>query len=350
MVTFFEANIRQLSIHKVGNKQLDESLVLSEASVLLRDDTLSVLLMQYFLHPFEKISEVYRMHHPTGNLALNEVYHYIENIFEYPGHFHENSRQLAKLLYERGSHPKIKAGELYIVFFEKLQVEGELLEAVGLFKSENKEPYLTLSLQESVFELQYQQEAININKLDKGCIIFNTEKDNGFKVSVVDHTNRSEAVYWLDDFLQLKVRNDDYQQTHNVLKLYKSFVTEKIEEEYDISKADKIDLLNRSIKYFKEKDHFDMDEFSTEVIGDKLSISLFKDYKKEREHDFDVPIEESFQINNTAVKKQARVYKSVLKLDRNFHIYIHGNKEMIEKGFDEERKLNFYKVYFREEQ
>ena len=135
-----------------------------------------------------------------------------------------------------------------------------------------------------------------------------------------------------------------------MLSVYKTFVTEKIDADFDISKADKIDMLNRSIKYFKEKDHFNMDEFSNEVIGNDEGIALFKDYKKQYEQDFDAPIDDSFSINNVAVKKQARVYKSVLKLDRNFHIYIHGNKELIEKGFDAERNMNYYKVYFKEEQ
>ena len=350
MITFFEAALQQLSIHKVGNKQLGEPLTLSEQPLQLQDEVLESLLMQYFLQPFEKVNEIYRFTHSSGNLRLNEVYHFAENIFEDKDSFHESSEQLAKLLYEKADHPKIKSGELYVVQFTNLQIEGELIQAVGIFKSENKEPYLTVSQEKRGFSLQYQQEAINIKKLDKGCIIFNTEKKEGYKVAVIDHTNRSEAVYWMDEFLQLKVRNDNYNQTNNVLSVYKTFVTEKIDADFDISKADKIDMLNRSIKYFKEKDHFNMDEFSNEVIGNDEGIALFKDYKKQYEQDFDAPIDDSFSINNVAVKKQARVYKSVLKLDRNFHIYIHGNKELIEKGFDAERNMNYYKVYFKEEQ
>jgi hypothetical protein len=350
MITFFEAALERIAIHKVGNKQLEEPLILSEQPLQLEDEVLGSLLMQYFLQPFEKVNEIYRLTHSTGNLHLNEVYHFAEKIFDNKESFHESSEQLAKLLYEKAGHPKIKSGELYVVYFTSLQMEGELLEAIGIFKSENKEPYLTVSQEEHGFALQYQQEAINIKKLDKGCIILNAEKEEGYKVAVIDHTNRSEAVYWMDEFLQLKVRNDNYNQTNNVLSVYKTFVTEKIEEDFDISKADKIDMLNRSIKYFKEKDHFNMDEFSNEVIGSEEGIALFKDYKKQYEQDFDAPIDDSFSINNVAVKKQARVYKSVLKLDRNFHIYIHGNKELIEKGFDAERNLNYYKVYFKEEQ
>ena len=63
-----------------------------------------------------------------------------------------------------------------------------------------------------------------------------------------------------------------------------------------------------------------------------------------------MPIADVFEISGNAVKKQQRVYKSVLKLDKNFHIYIHGDRELIEKGFDDGKSMNYYKVYFREEQ
>ncbi|MCC6583451.1 MAG: nucleoid-associated protein, partial [Chitinophagales bacterium] len=38
----------------------------------------------------------------------------------------------------------------------------------------------------------------------------------------------------------------------------------------------------------------------------------------------------------------------VLKLDRNFHIYIHGNTEMIQQGIDEDGR-KFYKIFYQEE-
>jgi hypothetical protein len=49
-----------------------------------------------------------------------------------------------------------------------------------------------------------------------------------------------------------------------------------------------------------------------------------------------------------AVKKQQRIYKSVLKLDKNFHIYIHGNTDLIEKGVDMDGR-KYYKIYYQEE-
>ena len=60
-------------------------------------------------------------------------------------------------------------------------------------------------------------------------------------------------------------------------------------------------------------------------------------------------MEGSFEISAQAVKRQARVFKSVLKLDKNFHIYIHGDRELIEKGFDETVGKHYYKLYFEQE-
>lgn len=350
MISFFESSLSMLSIHRIGNKSQDEYIVLSKQPVQLQDETLGNLLKQYFLGPYEKVNEVYRFYHPNDELELNEVFHFVSAIFKDADTFHENSMQLAKHLYDISNHPKIKSGELYIAYFKDVQIEGELLDAVGIFKSETKETYLKVYPEQQGFGMSYEQEAINIHKLDKGCLIFNTEKEEGYKAAVIDQTNRSsEAVYWKDEFLKLKIRNDNYNQTSNVLGVYKNFVTQKLDEEFEVSKADKIDLLNRSMKYFKEKETFDMDEFSNEVIGNPQGIESFKNFKRSYEQEFDSPISNSFDISDAAVKKQSRVYKSVLKLDRNFHIYIHGNKELIEKGFDEDKAMNYYKVYFKEE-
>ena len=50
----------------------------------------------------------------------------------------------------------------------------------------------------------------------------------------------------------------------------------------------------------------------------------------------------------SAIKKQARSIKSIIKLDKNFHIYVHGSRKLIEQGADEEGR-KFYKIYYKEE-
>ena len=351
MITFSEATLAELSIHRIGNKLQNEFYVLSENSIHIQDEMLKQLLLQYFLAPFEKVHEIYHFNHPNNDLNLNEVYHFAAAIFDNGAFFHDNTKKLATYLFEISNHPKIKSGELYVAYFGNVQVEGDLHDAIGIFKSETKESYLKVYPEKAGFGLSYEQEAININKLDKGCLIFNTEKEEGFRVAVLDQTNRSaEAVYWKDEFLKLKVRNDNYNQTQNVIGVYKNFVTKKLDDDFEVSKTDKIDLLNRSMKYFKEKETFDIDEFSNEVIANKEGIESFKNYKKSYEEEFDTAIADNFDISTAAVKKQAKNFKSILKLDKNFHIYIHGNKELIEKGFDDDKSMNYYKVYFKVEE
>jgi hypothetical protein len=289
--------------------------------------------------------------HSSDDLELNEVYHFVKQIFADKGKFHDLSQQITRHLYDVSSHPKIKAGEVYITYFEDVQIEGELHQAIGIFKSETKETYLKVYPDGGGFSLSYEQEAINIQKLDKGCLILNTEYEEGYKVVVIDQTNKTQeaAVYWKDDFLKLKIRNDNFNQTNNYLSLYKNFVNEKIDEEFEISKPDKIDLLNKSMKYFKEKEKFDFEEFSDEVIGNETAATSFKSMVKDFEKEFDTQIGESFDISPQAVKKQTSAYKTVLKLDKNFHVYIHGDKKLIENGFDDDKGMNFYKIYYKEE-
>lgn len=349
MVTFFEAQLVSLSVHRVGNKIQNEFYSLSDQPLQIEDETLANLLMHYFLSPFAKENEVYRFMHSSDDLNLNELFHFSSAMFENQSNFHDVSGQITKHLFDISNHPKIKSGEVYLAYFRDLQLEGELTDAIGIFKSETKETYLKVNVAHGGFDLSYEENGINIQKLDKGCLVFNSEKDNGYKVMVIDQTNRTDAAYWKDEFLRLKIRNDNYHKTSNTLNICKDFITNRIDEEFDISKADKIDLLNRSMKFFKENDSFDVDEFSNEVIGNEKAIQSFKNFTNDYNNEFDAGLDEPFDISTAAVKKQARVFKSILKLDKNFHIYIHGNKELIEKGYDDDKGMNYYKVYFKEE-
>src|SRR5579871_5035750 len=100
MISFFEAGISGLAIHRVGNKMNDEGYVLSDAPVAVADELLGSLLMQYFVTPFTKTNEVYRFYHANDDLELNEVFHFVQRMFADPAGFDEGSRQLAKYLYE----------------------------------------------------------------------------------------------------------------------------------------------------------------------------------------------------------------------------------------------------------
>jgi hypothetical protein len=346
MMHFEESLLQAVALHKVGNKSAGEEVVLSE-KLLDVNEIIKPLLLQYFLTPFRS-NELYNLTHPS-ELELNEVYHYVSAIFENPGSLLAQSQHLARHLFRHSTHPKIKNGEFYVAFFKNCILDGETVDAAGLFKSETRETYLKVYPVGGAFEMGHD-DGININKLDKGCLIFNTGREEGFVVAIVDNLNKGvEAQYWRDDFLQVKPRSDDYYKTRAVMDLCKNFVTDKLPQDFEVSRADQADMLNRSMKFLKENDSFEMEEFNEQVLGSPAIINSFTEYKSKfgEEHDLDIP--ENFQISESAVKQQSRFMKSVIKLDKNFHIYIHGERQMVEKGYDEVKHLNYYKLFFKEE-
>jgi hypothetical protein len=343
--TFIEAVIEDFYVHKVGNKIADEQYFISKKGVTL-DDNLTTLLSHYFLSSF-KSEELYRFYHDI-ELPLNEVYSCIGKVFENPKLLHEQSINLAKHLYNQSVHPKIKGGEFYVVYFKDCVLNGEVLNAIGLFKSENKDTFIEVEQVADSFDIESRQ-GININKLDKGCLIFNTKKENGYIISIVDNTNKgNEAQYWKDYFLNVLVLNNDFYQTSQFLGITKQFVTKKISEDFEVTKADQIDLLNRSVEYFKTNSSFEKERFEKEVFQENSIIDSFRNFNESYKRDNELELSDNFEISTHAVKKQARVFKSVLKLDKNFHIYIHGDKELIEQGVEKDGR-KYYKIYYQDE-
>ena len=346
MISSGIANIDKLVVHKVGNKTDDEGVRFSKAP-LQTDDTINHLLLTYFFSPF-KDEQYYYFNHETG-LELHEMYQYSSAIFNDPDSLYEQSVNIAKHLYARSSHPKIKSGELYIAYIQDCIIDGETVDAIGVFKSESKETYLKINPKAEGFEIR-KEDGINIKKLDKGCLIFNIEAEDGYLVAQVDNlSNQAEARYWCEDFLQIEQRTDNFYQTRNTLELCKDFVTEKLSKDFEVSMVDKSDMLNKSVNFFKEKDSFDVDEFAEEVLQHPEVVESFNNFKADYSAQHDVSLEDKFDISNSAVKKQTRFFKSVIKLDKNFHVYVHGNKEHITRGFDEASGMNYYQLFFNEE-
>jgi hypothetical protein len=345
---FFTSNLEQLSVHEVGNKNNGGQLYASADSLEVNDESLVALLQHYFLKPFTQ-QEFWQFTSSNDDVNLNPVYSFAQQIFNQTSSFHLQTINIAKHLFECTNHPNIKDGDLYVAFISHVKLGDDICDAIGIFKSEHKEPFLKTKRKGKEFSIN-ADEGINIDKLDKGCIILNLNEDLGYKVAIVDKAGRgAEASYWKDDFLQVKTCADDYNYTRNFLNVAKAYVTQQLTEEFEVTKADQIDLLNKSVNYFKENDRFVAEEFAASVFEDSTVINSFNSFKKNMQTDGDLDMADGFDINTQAVKKQARIFKSVLKLDKNFHIYIHGNRNLIERGEDDNGR-KFYKIYYDNEE
>ena len=353
MPVFEDNSIQHVALHRVGNKATSEGYVVSDRLLNL-NDMMSTMLVQYFIEPF-KVQEYYRL---TENEPLREA---VGEIFDDPDRLLECSQRIAELLYEASTHPNIKGGDLFVAYFRECQINGAVCDAVGLFKSENKSQFLKVMHGEEDWSRQLGDEhatstfrveadkGIDLHKLDKGALVFNMEAEQGYVVSVVDATNRgADAAYWRDAFLGLSQRQDEYYSTHAEMAAYKRFVTDELPQQFEgVTKADQADLLNRGAGYFKQNDSFDLQGFAEEVIAQPEVIDSFKHYRQQYQEENAVELQDDFAISDEAVKKQQRSMKSVIKLDKNFHIYVHGDRSLIEQGEDDRGK--FYKVYYQQE-
>lgn len=345
MIEFSDTLIDHITVHRIG--KYNEGNVRLSKDVLRLDNGIKELLSKYFLTPF-KSDEYFNFYHES-DLNLNEVYHYVSKIFDDTEQILEQSQNLAKHLYENSTHPNIEGGDFYTVYFQDLTFKNEPVDAIGLFKSETRETFLKVYPTEDNYTIESEQ-GIDIKKLDKGCLILNLEKENGYIVSSVDKLSKGEdARYWIDDFLKIRQREDEYYHTENVMKMYKDFVVKELPNAYEVTKADQVDMINKSKKFFKEADNFQLEDFSEKVIEDQDLIETFNSYKKVYESENEIQISNEFEISDSAVKKQSRVFKSVIKLDKNFHIYVHGNREYITKGYDQKTGMQYYQVFFNEE-
>ncbi len=345
---YFElAEIEALVAHRVGNKNNEQDLIPSRDLLDVQDGKLTALLHKFFLKPFVQ-PELYHFTFSNGDFKLNPLYTFAKAIFEDAGQFLINSVHIARHLYDLSTHPQIKSGDLFVAAFSNVVINGESTRAIGLFKSENRQDFLKLDLDKDGFYL-FSDKGINIDKLDKGCLIFEMETESGYRVVMVDRVNKgNDAQYWKDEFLQLAPVQDSFHHTREIMQCTREFLLKEAPREKTMSKAEQIDLLNRTADYFKEHEQFNKTEFEEEIFQEPDVINAFRQYSSENLRDMPVDNEGAFDISTHAVKKYAKNYKSVLKLDKNFHIYIHGDRELIQQGRDDNGR-KYYKIYYDEE-
>jgi len=346
MLEMNTAVLKKLALHFVGSKNNLDPLLIADKELELEEGAREVL-ESGLMTRFRNNPEQYHFTH-TSSLQFNEVYNYCQGIFEDSAQFVPLSGKIARHLYEASTHPKVRGGELYVALFEGLPVEGRMYKAIGLFKTESKSFFLDARQERQELSLELR-EGVELSKIDKGCLVINRNPDEGCDVLLFDNQNRGEeALYWKEGFLGVEPQRNEYHHTAQILTLTKQFITEQLESELGVTKKDQVELLHKSIGYFKEKESFDIDEFQQEVFGQEDMIESFRNFGARYVGQNDYDIAAQFDIAHDAVKKQARIFKSVLKLDKNFHIYIHGRTDLIEKGVDLDGR-KYYKIFYQEE-
>lgn len=345
MLEFTDAIIDQAIVHYIGSTDASD-MVLSDKPIDLSNELLHNLLRDYFISHFKKPSFFSFSH--ESSLDLNEIYSFASDFFDNKKTLVETSTDIARHLKHVTNHPNIKEGELYIVSLKGCIVEDELADAIGIFKAETKDKFLKVNRMGSSFNLSCEF-GVNIKHLDKACLIFNTEKDLGYKICVIDNTNKEEAKYWIDHFLQVKMRDENFYKTKATIDLCKGFVQDVINPQNNFPKLQQAEILTKTRDFFNDNEVFDQEKFEAKVIKKPEVIEAFQEYKKSYEAELGYNIPNEFSISVDATKQAQKFFKSIIKLDKNFHVYIHGSRELIDRGYDKEKGMNYYKFYYEKE-
>lgn len=341
MIEFNEACIRKLIFHRLSD---DRKSIINENLYEIDSEPEEEIIKKIFLKPFSMCNATYEFTH-TIDLELHALYKLVKSIFN-ASDFVPISQQIYHYLKSVSKHQNIKDGDLFILKLEDVKFNNQLYNAIGIYKIEHKDNFLEI-IDNNKNDVQLKlKDGISGRKLDKACLILET--GDNYTILVIDNA-KVETDYWTNEFLSIQLKADDINATNQFLQFAKSYIVEQLPEEFEASKSDQIELLNRSVQYFKKNDRFNQTAFEEEVLVDKNIINSFRKYDEvySQENDFD--FQDKFEIVAHAVKKQAKHFKSVLKLDRNFHIYIHGNTDLIKQGIDDDGR-KYYKIYYNEEQ
>lgn len=346
---FSQAKIKHVIIHEIGNKIRDEKLFLS-SNLQNIDEGLEKTLLYYFFKSFLSNQELLNFYH-NADINLNEVYSYSKNLFSENNEetFIENSKKIAKHLYEFTLHPKITRGELIIVEIIDVKYDNQLINLIGIFKSENKESFLKVIKNINDIKLQ-NDNGINISKIEKGCLILNSNKNKDFTVLNVDNVNQSTE-YWTNKFLNIRPLKNSSHKTKEIMKVCKVFSDEILSSKFD--NETEFSFNNDYINYFEDNESYEMSSFVKTIFKNEDIKNEFFSFHEKNMESFDVNLSDSFELSHFDVKKEKKKIKNIIKLDTNLELKVLLNKEdntkNIEKGFDEQKGMSYYKIYFNEE-
>lgn len=330
-------NIKAAVVQRVGNKSNDDGVAFSDSLCQMEGVEEHLLSLINASFKFDDWKQFYYI----DGLEMNPAYRFVTKIFEDENNLVKQSNNLARHLYEQSIHPNIKIGEFYVVLLDGCVIDGVETNAVGLFKSEVMETVLTVKMEHNHLVLSPQM-GMSLKKLEKGCIIFNVEKEQGYKLAVVDNTNpKSDAHYWADNFLHVKDCNDDYHQTVKLMDMCTGFVQQLKEQ----SEVDSVIAAKKTAELLKTSETVQVDDLADLLCQNEEQKQAFDTYRQSFEEEHGSFADEISVVSKAASRKPVS-RMNVLKLGNDFEVKVLNPDADIESGVDEVSGKRFYTLYY----
>ena len=196
LIEIGESVVQGVILHQVGNRLREEPLVLADQCFTITE-SISNLVLGGYLRGIVNDKNQYMLTHES-DMALNDVAHHVSAFFSRKLSFVELSKNLATHLYVSAHHPNIASGDLFVIIFDRLKLNGAYKSAIGIYKSESKQQYISART-DGENRLLEVSSGINPDLIDKGVLIV----DGSQVIYAIDRLS-SRTKYWIEDFLRAK--------------------------------------------------------------------------------------------------------------------------------------------------
>lgn len=262
-------------------------------------------------------------------VVLDKAY----DVFTRPSYVTEYGLQdLYRELYESTSgFAKAQGGVLFAARLTDIAVDGELKDGFLLVKYGSGR----IGIKGNDAATMKMEQVATTDDIDYTALLLDVEDDQGPLVLISDfRSKKSETrTMWRDAFLRLEPAHDSYFYTCNLIEAVKAAI------DAVPGKIEKMNLRYAVSNFLKDEEEFEFQYFCSTVgldeanLGDMITLQ-----------GGNVP--QNFTISPNAVKASATALKTTIKLDRNFSISANCRPGLVERGFDEEKGKNYYKLYF----
>ena len=336
--------IKQATIQMVGNKARGEGF---SSAIRLADVEGSSQFLKAIVENSFKLEDWKRFDF-IESLSLNPMYQFVSKIFDEKEEFLSQSVNIATYLYDQSLHPNIRSGELYVLLLD-CKYEEELVEAIAILKSEKKDPLLATNNDGEGISVRTVY-GTGLKGLDKGCLILNRERENGYMVCTVDNINNGgDAHYWLESFLHVVNRSDAYHGTKDYVVLCKDYLLNEVVKKQKKDKLEAIEIMNDVAEFIKTHDVVTLSELKEEVFNTHGLGEDFERYKETTEKKRNVAVIPEILSSREVIDKMKGVALRKIRLDGNVEIVIKNKTDRVMKGYDLGRNMNYYQVFYSEE-
>lgn len=333
-----EAYIDEIICHHFS---VDPSLSLINNACISMAQFDTNLLKDFFVKPFTNVRSEYGFSHPV-DLSFNIVYQTMLKMLQ-DDNFVKCSQDIFRHLQSVSALPSIKDGDVFVAKISDIMIDTSYFEGIGIYKIERKSEFIETFTDEKG-NMQFAiKNGFTTNRIDKACLVVFTDKMP--RCYLIDASK--DTKFWRQDFLGVITMPNAYSKSKTAIDIFHSFVKEELSQNSHVTKEEQISLLNIWAEKVKESDRVQIKQMAESILPSEEMKDMFFDYCKAFEEKDGFRLSDTFDVDKKAISLSKKV--RTIKLDDTVEIHLMKTGNFIERGFDDSRGMNYYKLYFSKE-